>query len=334
MSKIKDLTSLLTSKEEAQNLPQVSLFLEKRPLVFLKKTCKNFIEEDTEKVFSLIVYPPRGFQSRFRENPDFFEKNPEEINSELDSKLNEEIWENDATYRKQVQAILNEWGVKQFDENYGEKLDEAYEIIRKKITSKVLRSLMEESVYLDILNSKDEEEDSDAIMKEVKIKLKDRSYASKLKKDLQKTRINYQYFPRYNKILGEVVGGFVGGSYGAQQLFFKKSKTGNLSYIATSGHGSSTRENKGFYSHLFASLSKEREIPTFVLSIESDFSYHLYKSDSLILDGGDLTGNFDISKEKSKEILGMTKLIYGFDDIKWPYFLQSKLRYKRVERDE
>jgi hypothetical protein len=81
----------------------------------------------------------------------------------------------------------------------------------------------------------------------------------------------------------------------------------NRIYYAIGNYlGSAIRETHGFYGHLFAEIqNKIKSIPTFIAQADGQNKFKvLRKSDNLILSNvGDLTGNYNINRKLSKNIL-------------------------------
>lgn len=330
-NKLQDLQLLLTSNKESSHLPYVSLYREKSAFEYLKKRSLDFLSPG-ETLFSVIFYGPReGYEDSVLENPNFFSKEAEDEQSQLDYEIGSEIFNNRQKYQDRIKKELESQGILENSDSYGSKLDEAYALLRDKLAPKCLKKIMEEETYYTLIDEGLSEDAEDEVVDAaIKDKLKNKQYKKELKQRVTAIRKNYHYEPKFSSILGSV-GNYIGTGYGGSQTFFKKKKDGEIQYVCTSSAGSGTRENKGFYSHLFALLSKKNNIPTFVIKVESDFSFYVYKSETLVVDDRDLTGNFNIQREQSNKILEGIKKISSFDDLKWRYFTQSKIKYNPKE---
>ncbi|MDO9527714.1 MAG: hypothetical protein Q7J27_00980 [Syntrophales bacterium] len=89
-----------------------------------------------------------------------------------------------------------------------------------------------------------------------------------------------------------------------QQYYFAKDKDDIFYYTQGGVGGSYQRYNHGFYGHLFALLNRENPVSTyfFIYDSQNNFIFQR-KEESLWLNFMDLTGNFKIDLDESREIL-------------------------------
>lgn len=96
-----------------------------------------------------------------------------------------------------------------------------------------------------------------------------------------------------------------------QQIYvYKKGSTLKLARGSTVSSGS--RENHGYFGHLFAEAqNKGKDISTFLVNFNSNLSMKTQEIPELALFGHDLTGNYRIDLQLSKKILAKIKLVYS-----------------------
>ena len=97
-----------------------------------------------------------------------------------------------------------------------------------------------------------------------------------------------------------------------QQYYCAKDLNNTFCYAQGGSGGSSQRYNHGFYGHLFAMLNKQKPVPTYFFTYDSQNRFVFHREEErLWLNFFDLVGNFKIDGKKSISILdGVNEIIH------------------------
>jgi len=126
----------------------------------------------------------------------------------------------------------------------------------------------------------------------------------KYKKEVFLPQYKFDYELIYENYIPKPLCYFLGRSL-RSQFYIIREDNSKLSIAMGSSIGSGTRETHGFYGHLFAEIQKKiKPIKTFVAIVDNKCNFKIKKkSENLILLRHDLTGNYKINHDISKQIL-------------------------------
>jgi hypothetical protein len=295
-----------------------------------KDELKALLKKETQ-VFSVIVYEKFDVKDvRRYNNKDLFKVTTETINSPLDRFVNKFIYDNDRNHeisnkiKKEVKKVFNK---SQGDDDFYKKFDLLFakkiKSLKKELYSEVFQEYLmyhldryAKKVYkkLDRIFNSDSEDFEIQSKKIVDDYLKKhKAIKDKIHKEITSKTKEARYHRYYSKQLPKSLADHM-SSHVWSQLFLKKTTSGTLEVASGSSVGSGTRENHGFFGHLFATVQNSgKNVPTFVISFNNCFKMKLYYSPILLLHGHDLTGNYRISDEKSSAILKNITKVYSPD---------------------
>lgn len=299
---------------------------------YLNLNHANFIKKypiDNFEYHSLIVfqedlpYYPK-YKKLYR-----IEKN--RIVSRLDEAVNRELMERNNQLMNEWEANLEKRNISRQQDNYYKEMDLLVEKTRSKIKKEKFKTILNETVYYDLMDKDiiNEEMTDSKINKAIKEFLSKKENLEKYTKKI----LAYRYETRYirvfnneikNQKLLEIIGD---GFFHWKQFYFfidKKNKT--VYYFAGNSRNSGSRENHGFGAHLFSIVQNTKKIETDVVFISKTGQMESYTDSNFVCINKDIKGNYNIEDNESKKIMEKTKCIETTMDLDFDYFLATGKR--------
>ena len=290
---------------------------------------KSLLDNSVD-LFSVIVFSEHSTPRMF-DNPKYYKKTYETVNSVLNQESGKKAFGNNAAYMESLEEEIKRNHPEFLDQDsrcgpiYGKFLDnlaaQVFAKTKKEIYSDVLLEytsywLMDHRPKLwQKIEKNDDQDEQDRKIQEFLEK------NPKVKKSLhqqitskEKTEI---FSRRLDNQLPKNLARMISKLEVTKQLYFKRNNK-DLQYGCGSTLGSGTREAHGAFGHLFANIQNGgKSIPTFIIYFDSRCKMTLFYNPGLVLYPHDLTGNYRMSHKDSDEMLSnIPKVEKDFSDLK------------------
>lgn len=278
-----------------------------------KEFVKQWKDKDVE--FFTVLIREECLEQKIWEDPKFFNKTPnthcsfveEQVRGMLNCEDYDKIWD----------IVKKHYGEKDTDESrkiIGKEFDSYADAFHTGLYREVEDREMDSWCFYrwcDLMaeTKKDDEWEEEEYNSawELIIKKRYEDEYKKHRKEIYLVRYVHDYTRRHDWMPKGLIGA---GRSGAWQTYYVK-EDDTLHHITGHSRGSGTRFNHGYMGHAFAELQTlGKPIKSFLLRINSDSELE-YKEqhNELVLNNIDLTGNYGIDYDKSKEILKNIKMV-------------------------
>ena len=284
----------------------------------------NSLTNSEYNLFSFIVIQDIPPSQKAFDDSSYFKRELVPKISLLDQEVNNKLFKQNNRNNDIVDETLKKRGIKRENPNYFKEMDKEFDKIKAKYRKELINEVIFDNIYYYLADQSPSDYDEETLIEKTKeIIQSETDLFKKIKKQVQTPYKEEERNRIYHHQLPPSLSEYI--NYYSWEQFYCLESESEIFLASGNYRGSGTRQNHGFWGHLFSELSKKIKVESSLIYFNKECKLLVADLPEFTLFNSNLRTNYKIDEKLSSKSLKNIKLIQEVKDLDWELLIFNKI---------